>query len=156
MNIYIAASFACDSREETERRKQAIKKMTNRLRGLMPPTANFYVPHELQILHAWEMTMTDWATAVYEADMAALTKADVVIFLSFGKNNNAGSAWECGFASGRGIPVVMIRMTNSTESVMLFGSARAIIDEDAVERYEWWSLPHYITPSLCDSKYILS
>lgn len=155
MKVYIAASFACDSRELTEERKAAIDKMVNRLQALMP-SADLYVPHKLVIPHAWEMTLADWAEAVYAADVAALTEADVVIFLSFGKNNNAGSAWECGFAHGRGIPVVMIRMTNNTESVMLFGSARAILDAHEVEKYNWETLPRYYAPSLFGSNYILS
>jgi len=153
--VYIAASFACDSRELTEERKAAIDKMVHRIQSLMP-SADLYVPHKLVVPHAWEMTLADWAKAVYDADVDALRHSQLVIFLSFGKNNNAGSAWECGCAYGYGIPVVMIRMTNNTESVMLFGSARAIMDKHEVERYNWETLPRYYAPSLFGSNYILS
>lgn len=155
MNIYIAASFACDSRAETERRKQAINAMVAKLRALMPGS-KFYVPHEFVVENAWEISLAEWAHTVYDADMEALNSADLVIFLSFGKNNNAGSAWECGYASGRNIPVIVIRITESTESVMLFGSARAILDTWQVEAYDWEDQPKYITPSLFKTQYTLS
>lgn len=155
MNIYIAASFACDSRAETERRKQAINAMVAKLRALMPGS-KFYVPHEFVVENAWEISLAEWAHVVYDADMEALNSADLVIFLSFGKNNNAGSAWECGCAYGYGIPVIVIRMTENTESVMLFGSAHAIMDSWQVESYDWDAKPHYITSTLFKTQYTLS
>lgn len=155
MNIYIAASFACDSRAETERRKQAINAAVAQLRTLMPKS-EFYVPHELVIKNAWEISLAEWAHAVYNSDVEALDTADLVVFLSFGKNNNAGSAWECGYAHGRNIPVVVIRMTDNTESVMLFGSARAIIDNWEIASYDWETQPRYFTPSLFKTQYTLS
>lgn len=155
MYIYIAASFACDDREETERRKQVINKVVARLRSSIP-NGRFYVPHELIVENAWEISLKQWATKVYDTDIAALQLADLVIFLSFGKNNNAGSAWECGYACGRHIPVVAIRLTQDTESVMLFGSARAIIDSPQIEWYDWQTLPCIITPTLFKTQYKLS
>ena len=155
MKIYIAASFSCDSREETERRKQAINSVVAQLRALMPKN-EFYVPHELVIKNAWEISLAEWAHAVYNADVDALRHSQLVIFLSFGKNNNAGSVWECGCAYGYGIPVIVIRMTESTESIMLFGSARAIIDNWEIASYDWETRPRYFTPSLFKTQYTLS
>lgn len=155
MNVYIAASFACDSREETERRKRAINSMVTKLRALMPD-AQFYVPHELVVKNAWELSLAEWAHAVYDADIDALRHSQLVVFLSFGKQNNAGSAWECGCAYGYGIPVIVIRMTDNTESVMIFGSAHAIMDAWEIESYDWEAKPSYITPSLFKTQYTLS
>jgi len=155
MNIYIAASFACDSREETERRKRAINSMVTKLRALMPD-AQFYVPHEFVVENAWELSLAEWAHAVYDADIDALRHSQLVVFLSFGKQNNAGSAWECGCAYGYSIPVIVIRMTENTESVMIFGSAHAIMDAWEVESYDWEAKPSYITPSLFKTQYTLS
>lgn len=154
-HIYLAASFACDSREETEKRKQAIEQMVALLQNAIRD-ATWYVPHQLVIPNAWDMTMGEWARAVYDADIAELDKADLVIFLSFGKCNNAGSAWECGYAQGSGKPVIMIRMTDNTESVMLYGSAWAILDKHQATGYDWDELPRFITSSLYRSKYTLS
>lgn len=152
---YIAASFACDSRELTEQRKQQINEMVAKLRWYLPYD-NFYVPHELVVPNAWNMSVEEWATSVYEADTYALRRSNLVIFLSFGKHNNAGSAWECGYAYACGIPIVMIRMTDNTESIMLYGSARAVIDADQVETYNWKELPHQTTSSLQKTQYTLS
>lgn len=155
LNAYIAASFACDSRELTEQRKQEINDMVARLRKCLPEH-NFYIPHEFVVPNAWNMGIEEWAQAVYDADIYALRHSQLIIFLSFGKQNNAGSAWECGCAYGYGIPVIMIRMTDNTESVMLYGSARAILDKSQVEAYDWKKLPLFTTPSLRKTHYTLS
>lgn len=156
LTAYIAASFACDSRELTEQRKQQISNMVTKLQQCLPSDYRFYIPHDLVIPNAWNMSIEEWAQAVYDADINVLRRSQLVIFLSFGKTNNAGSAWECGCAYGYGIPVVMIRMTDNTESVMLYGSARAILDASHIEAYDWRNLPPFTTPSLHKTHYTLS
>ena len=83
--------------------------------------------------------------SVYTHDRDAIDNAGLVIFISYGKENNAGSVWEVGYAVAKGIPVVMIKMTEEVESLMLYGSVTAIIMENEIESYDWKNIPAYKT-----------
>jgi nucleoside deoxyribosyltransferase len=65
----------------------------------------------------------------------------LVIFISYGKENNSGSVWECGYAYAKDIPVVVIKMTDDAESLMITNTARAIIKEEDIENYDFVNLP---------------
>lgn len=161
MNIYIAASFCYEDKDKTSQRKylieQTVKRIQKKLKG------NYYIPHKLTIPNAWDISLEEWGAAVYQHDIEALDKADVVIFLSFGKENNAGSAWEVGYAIGQKTigrcynegysfeetltyrKVICVKMTDEPESLMITNSVSAIITEAEIETYDWQELPYYKT-----------
>ena len=135
--VYVAASFAYADRNKTEQRKADIDRVVSKIKL----DADFYLPHHLKIENAWDMSLEDWARKVFEHDYDNLNSADLVIFISYGKENNSGSVWECGYAYAKDIPVVVIKMTDDAESLMITNTARAIIKEKDIENYDFVNLP---------------
>ena len=111
MKIYVAASFAYADRDKTEERKQIIEQVVEKVYNNLPDS-EFYLPHKLTIENAWDISLYEWSQKVFEADINALNDADLVLFISFGKENNAGAVWEVGYAYGMNIPTIVIKMTN--------------------------------------------
>ena len=137
--VYVAASFAYADRNKTEQRKADIERTVSKIKEKL--NANFYLPHQLKIENAWDMSLGEWAKKVFDHDYYNLYFADLVIFIGYGKENNSGSVWECGYAYAKGIPVVVIKMTDDTESLMISNTARAIIREEDVSSYDFINLP---------------
>lgn len=135
--VYVAASFAYADRDKTEQRKADIDRVVSKIKL----EAGFYLPHHLKIENAWDMSLEAWARKVFEHDYDNLNSADLVIFISYGKENNSGSVWECGYAYAKDIPVVVIKMTDDAESLMITNTARAIIKEEDIENYDFVNLP---------------
>ena len=145
IQIYTAASFAYADRSKTESRKADIERIVSKVKQTLNHPNAFYIPHQLKIPNAWDMSLEAWARKVYEHDIGALNAADLVIFISYGKENNAGSVWECGYAYAKNIPVVVIKMTDEAESLMISNTARAIIREEDISNYDFINLPEYKT-----------
>ena len=152
--IYVCASFAYESKRKTNERKKLIESTIERIKKLLP--GEYYLPHKLKIPNAWDMSLEDWSNLVYEHDLNELKYSDVVIFLSFGKGNNDGSAWEMGWLAGYKnlydmaeehindyIPkeVIVIKMNNEPESIMIYNSVDAVIFEKDIETYKWYKFP---------------
>lgn len=141
MKTYIAASFAYEDKNKTNLRKQQIEKVVSKIKL----NTTFYIPHQLKIPNAWDISLEEWSRKVFEHDIEALNESNLVIFISYGKENNAGSVWECGYAYAKNIPVVVIKMTEDVESLMISNTARAIIRESEIEGYDFTTLPEYKT-----------
>lgn len=137
--VYVAASFAYADRNKTEQRKADIERIVGKIKEKL--NANFYLPHQLKIENAWDMSLGEWARKVFEHDYDNLNSADLVIFISYGKENNSGSVWECGYAYAKDIPVVVIKMTDDAESLMISNTTHAIIREEDIETYDFVRLP---------------
>ena len=149
--IYIAASFAYADRNKTEERKAQIKQIVEQIKTHLQ--ADFYLPQELKIENAWDYSLEEWGRRVYEEDLRHLMSADTIIFISFGKENNAGSVWEIGFVAGvnytlheveahRGWKnIIMIKMNDQAESLMVTNSVNTIITKDEIDTYNWELMP---------------
>ena len=61
-----------------------------------------YAPIEHEVRDAWEMSNADWGKQVFDDDVKALDNADEVWVLNFGMYSDSGTAWECGYAYGKG------------------------------------------------------
>ena len=140
-NVYVAASFAYEDREKTNKRKSEIEDVVSKINL----KTNFYLPHQLKIENAWDISLEEWSRKVFEEDLRALNESDLVIFISYGKENNSGSVWEVGYAYRKQIPIVMIKMTDGAESLMLTNSVRAIIQREDISTYDFTTLPEYKT-----------
>lgn len=140
-NVYVAASFAYEDREKTNKRKSEIEDVVSKINL----KTNFYLPHQLKIENAWDISLEEWSRKVFEEDLKALNESDLVIFISYGKENNSGSVWEVGYAYRKQIPIVMIKMTDGAESLMLTNSVRAIIQREDISTYDFTTLPEYKT-----------
>ena len=143
--VYVAASFAYADREKTNKRKQEIEEVVSLIKDIVKDEYDFYIPHQLKIPNAWDISLEEWSLAVYNHDVSALDNADIVIFISYGKENNAGAVWEAGYAKALNKKIVMIKMTDEVESLMLFGSVTSIIMKDEIVTYDWKTLPEYKT-----------
>ena len=143
--VYVAASFAYSDKNKSEQRKREIEEVVDSIKRING-SFTFFLPHQLHISNAWNMNLKEWSAMVYENDLKGLEESDIVIFISYGKENNAGSIWEAGYAFAKNKPVIMVKMTDEVESLMIFGSARAIIMRGEINSYDWDNLPSYITP----------
>ena len=79
--VYIAASFAYEDRNRTESRKADIERVVSKIKEKL--NADFYLPHQLKIENAWDMSLEAWARKVFEHDYDNLDSADLVIFISY-------------------------------------------------------------------------
>lgn len=148
-NIYIAASFCYEDKAKTSQRKDLIEKTVKKIKKYLK--GKYYIPHQLKIPNAWDISLDEWAKAVYEHDIEALRRSDIIIFLSFGKENNAGSVWEIGYMCGYNNcmvdkrPIIVVKMTDDIESLMISNSINRIIKADEIDDYDWANLPEYKT-----------
>ncbi len=93
-----------------------------------------------------EVGSVEWAHDIFQLDVENLDKADVVVLLYYGVYSDTGTAWECGYAYAKGIPVVVVHVDESADSnlMMHIGCASNIwlsdlptFDFDALPRYEY-------------------
>lgn len=140
MKVYLASSFAYKDKELSHTRKINIGRARDILedKGL-----DVYVPYEHQIPNAWDYPNNEWALMVFTNDMMAIKDCDVVVLLSYGKEkNNAGVSWECGFAYGIGKKVVIVRMTEEIESLMMWhGSYSQVSGLEELKFYNFNRMP---------------
>ena len=140
LKIYLACSFAYTNKELTNERKDMMNKIQEYLE-----TKSFevYNPSKLKIENAWDYSYWDWGDLVYQEDKKQLDSSNLVVFVSYGKENNAGSVWEVGYACGRNISVLLVSMNpDSPESLMTLHSAHACIDGfEGLKNYDFETMP---------------
>ena len=136
--VYLAASFAYTDKEQTKKRCEAIDEvvMTLKLKGL-----DVYVPHEMKIPNAWAHTMQEWGLMVFSRDVAEIDKSDSVVMLSWGKENNAGAAWEVGYAFAKGKKVVVVAMSEAPQSLMVLHGSYAQVKHENLFDYDFDTMP---------------
>lgn len=139
MKIYLAGSFAYDNPQTTAQRKAEIEQVA---KILQQKGFDVYTPHQFFVENAWSLSLEEWAQKVFDADVEQLNNCDIVVLLSYGKINNSGCIWECGYCYAKGIKVVVVRMTNTTESLMVLGGAHAVLNGvDGLETYDFATMP---------------
>lgn len=137
--IYLAASFAYQDKEKTKERKDIIEAAAT---ILVQKGFQVYVPHALKIPNAWDYPEDEWGLMVFANDLVFLNNAQIVVMLSFGKENNAGAAWEVGYAYSQGKKIIVVSMTDESESLMvLHGSYAQVKGLDGLTKYDFESLP---------------
>ena len=99
-DIYLAAPFF------NEKEREAVERVAMAMRKLY----NVYVPMEHSIDNAWDMSNYRWGRCVFEEDIRAIDNSRIVAVLDWGHYADAGTAWECGYAYGKGKQVHRIRM----------------------------------------------
>lgn len=59
------------------------------------------------------------AKTIFEADVAGIDDADVVVGIMDGSDPDSGTAWECGYAYAKGKPIILVRtdFRGNTEGV---------------------------------------
>ena len=120
INVYIAAPIV-GLQPEIEQEINEIKHVFSEMdkHGKI----SFYDPKEHGVPNAWGMSMSEWARCIFTLDVVAIDNADWVVVCDYGRNGTAGTAWEAGYAFGKGKKVVIIEMaeTDADYSVMMRG-----------------------------------
>ena len=82
-----------------------------------------YDPKEHGVPNAWGMSMSEWARCIFALDVVAIDNADWVVVCDYGRKGTAGTAWEAGYAFGKGKKVLIIEMADEDTdySVMMRG-----------------------------------
>ena len=102
-----------------------------------------YNPIEHHVEHAWEYPNTEWGLIVFQADIEAIKRSDIVVVLSYGRESTAGTNWEAGFAFGIGKKVIVVEecASNQTMSVMVANGRYATVEGLAgLEAYDWYEM----------------
>lgn len=138
--IYLASSFAYEDKTKTEERKANMKVFADILKE---KGFEVYNPSTLKIPNAWDYSYWDWGNLVYEADRKEIDNCDLMVFISYGKENNAGSVFEVGYAVAKNIPVVMVSMNaDSPESLMPLHGSHACVDGlEGLKNYDFNLMP---------------
>ena len=98
--VYIASPFFCE--KETE----ALEKVEKILKAR---SLNVFSPREHQISKE-NIEKHEWSELTFKSDKAAIDRCDVVVMLYWGNYSDSGTAWECGYAYGIGVPCVVVQM----------------------------------------------
>ena len=141
--IYVACSFAYEDKKKRDGVKEEVEKIVSYIEGAYPNLYNICVPHRYKVEHAWNLSLEEWAKDVFKYDMKELEDSDIVLFISFGKENNDGAAFEVGYAHSKKKQIIMIKMNDEVESAMIFPSADIILYKDEIKSYDWKNLPKH-------------
>ena len=91
-----------------------------------------------------EVGSTEWSEKIFEMDQKEILKADVVVAVYYGNNSDSGTAWECGYACAKGIPVILVHVNEDGDSnLMLHISATSNVYLKDLEEYDFESMPEY-------------
>lgn len=128
MKIYLASPFF----SETE-----IKIYRKAITLLRAEGYEVYVPQEHTIENAWSLSNEDWASQVFVEDLYALNECDVVMVLNFGMYSDSGTAWEAGYAYGKGKTVVQVLCggENATYSLMMMNGCDYIVELPQIAQF---------------------
>lgn len=132
MNIYLASPFF--NKNELAFYEQALKVLRND-KGL-----NVYAPYENEI-DKNDKSKFEWATATFQKDIQEIEKADAIVVLFYGLYSDSGTAWECGYAYGKGKPVIVVHLHEGKSNCMInCGSHANVIGIDGLKRYSFEKL----------------
>lgn len=132
-NIYLAGPFFNDT--EIANIEKAEEVLTER--GL-----SFFSPmrHTVDA----EPGTTEWADGIFEMDRGEIEKADAVVAMYYGSNSDSGTAWECGYATAIGKPVILVHVNEDGDSNLMMhcGSTTNIFLKD-LAAYDFDTMPVY-------------
>lgn len=114
MKIYLASPLFTDD-------ERKLVNITARL--LRSKNHDVYVPMEHTIENAWNLPNHAWARKVFKEDIAAIKESDLVIAIYHGLYSDSGTAWECGYAYAKNIPVYVMPITEKDVSLMVVNGA---------------------------------
>lgn len=141
IKIYLASSFAYNDKQLTEQRKATMQLASDYLK--LNKGITVYNPATMKIKNAWDYSMWDWGNLVFKKDKQHLDESDIVVFLSYGKENNAGSVWEVGYAYAKDKPIILVSMDpTQPESLMVVHSAYTCLKGlDSLLKYDFQHMP---------------
>lgn len=114
MKIYLASPLFTDDERKLVNAAAKILRIMNH---------DVYVPMEHTVENAWNLPNHVWARKVFEEDIAAIDNSDLVIAIYYGLYSDSGTAWECGYAYAKNIPVYVMPITEKKVSLMVVNGA---------------------------------
>ncbi len=86
----------------------------------------------------------EWADEIFNMDKEQIDKADVVVAMYYGSNSDSGTAWECGYASAIGKPIVLVHTSRDNDSnLMMHCAATTNIYLDELANYDFKTMPEH-------------
>ncbi|MEE1300578.1 MAG: nucleoside 2-deoxyribosyltransferase [Acutalibacteraceae bacterium] len=84
----------------------------------------------------------DWARDIFEMDRTEIDRADLVVALYYGNVSDSGTAWECGYAHAKGVPVVLVHVNEDADSnLMMHVGCATNISLGDLETFDFERLP---------------
>lgn len=118
MKIYLASPFF--NEKEIGIYNCIIKKLREKY--------EVFVPREHKIENEWDISNEEWGKAVFDMDVAGIDECDIVVALNWGLYSDTGTAWECGYAFAKKIPVINILCNKESKeySLMMINGAKEV------------------------------
>ena len=137
--IYLAASFAYEDRHRIEEREVLIEQAKNILHH---KNLSVYLSMGLRIPSAWDRPFNEGESRVFATDVTVLDYCDIVVVLSFGKENNSEAAWEVDYACAKKKKVIVVSMTDELESSIIQHSSYVQLKGlEQLEKYDFNKMP---------------
>ena len=133
--IYLASPFF---NEIESMRVEAVKTVL-RGRGF-----EVFVPNEHQNTH---LTFGEkpWRKATWQGDMEGIHNSDIVVaIISSGNYSDDGTAWECGYAFAKNMPIIVLNLNEGEVAVnlMISDSLHAYLDSiEKLKSYDFDTMP---------------
>ena len=129
IKVYLAAPVVGVSDDviiELEKIKHVLRTLDKRGK------IELYDPKKHGVPNAWGMSMSEWARCIFTLDVVAIDNADWIVVCDYGRKGTAGTAWEAGYAFGKGKKVLIIEMakTDTDYSVMMRGCSSNYITKE--------------------------
>lgn len=125
--IYLASPFF------SEKELVVYKEVIELLRALKD--TEVYVPMEHEIKNGTEIENYVWAERVFALDRKALCESDYVFVLNFGMYSDSGTAWEAGYAFGKGKKVYQVCCGDDCDySLMMMNGCSHVITLDDLRK----------------------
>lgn len=132
MRIYLATPFLQEHRGDMHNAKSILRNAGHEV----------YVPVENFIPNAWDYPNTEWGLMVFNSDVQAINKCDVLVLLSYGRMGTAGCNWEAGYAFGIGKKIIVVEMTDEVMSLMVANGRYATVKGlEGLTGYDWETMP---------------
>lgn len=131
--VYLASPFFDENELECVKRAEEI---------LLGRGFELFSPRLNEVREDKDKNPALWAQKTFELDRDNIDTADVVVMLYHGGYSDSGTAWECGYACGNGIPVIAVHIDkNNDANIMITQSCRANIALDELTDYDLEALP---------------
>ena len=86
----------------------------------------------------------EWSRNTFAFNKKAIDGSDVMVVLYRGNESDTGTAWECGYAFGKGIPSVVVHLGKDSNLMVHEGTRSNILDgPEGLYGYDFASLPRY-------------
>lgn len=133
MKVYLAASLSECHRQDMFEALEILRKIHH---------LDVYAPVEHKIPMDWDYPNNEWGLMVFSQDLGAIQNSDIIVALSYGRENTGGIAWEMGYAYGIGKKIILVELTDHKQSLMVANGRYASVQGlEGLKNYDFKTLP---------------